>query len=170
MEVILLEKVLKVGASGDIVRVKNGYGRNFLLPQGKALRATEANKKLYEDRKKELEAENLKKITTAQQHVETLDNKFIVQIRQAGEDGRLFGAVTTKDVSEAIAHEFKLDIKRTQINLSASIKSTGIYNAIIALHPEVHITMRVVVARTTSEAEEAKKVANKSATNSTEAA
>lgn len=170
MEIILLEKVLKVGAAGEIVKVKDGYGRNFLLPQGKALRATESNKKLYEDRKKELEAENQKKIATAKQHVGTLENKFIVQIRQAGEDGRLFGSVTSKDVTEAILNEFKVDIKRTQVNLSASVKSTGIYDAIVTLHPEVIVTMHVIVARTESEAEEAKKAYNKPKATAEEAA
>lgn len=161
MEVILLEKVLKVGASGEIVKVKNGFGRNFLLPQGKALRATEANKKLYENRKKELEAENQKKIESARQHVTALENKFIVQIRQAGEDGRLFGSITTKDITEAIIADFKVDVKRSQVNLTSSVKSIGIYDAIITLHPEVIVTMHVIVARTENEAAEAKKSYNK---------
>lgn len=154
MEVILLERVGRLGTVGDVVKVKNGYGRNFLLPQKKALRATEENKKVFEARRAELEATNAKTRAEAEKKAEKLQNLTVNLIRQASEDGKLYGSVTVRDLAEAVADDGHA-IERKQIILDATIKNTGIYNARVVLHPEVIVDMKINVVRNESHIEEA---------------
>ena len=152
MEVILLERVAKLGQMGDKVRVKDGYARNFLLPGGKALRATEANKKKFEGQKAQLEARNLQQRTEASAVAEKLDGQSFIIIRQAGETGQLYGSVSTRDVAEAItAGGFSAN--RNQVVMTAPIKSLGLHTLPIQLHPEVEAKVVVNVARSEQEAE-----------------
>lgn len=152
MEVILLERVAKLGQMGDQVRVKDGFARNFLLPGGKALRATEANKKRFESQKAHLEARNLEQRQEASAVAETLDGQSFVIIRQAGETGQLYGSVSTRDVAEAIeAGGFK--IHRNQVVMTTPIKTLGLHTLPIQLHPEVEAKIVINVARSEQEAE-----------------
>ena len=152
MEVILLERVAKLGQMGEIVRVKDGYARNFLLPGQKALRATEANKKRFEGQKAQLEARNLEARGEAETVGETLDGKTAIIIRQAGETGYLYGSVSTRDIAEALTAEgFKLN--RNQVVLRTPIKTLGLHVLPIQLHPEVEVSVTINVARSPEEAE-----------------
>ena len=152
MEVILLERVAKLGQMGEIVRVKDGYARNFLLPGHKALRATENNKKRFEGQKAQLEARNLEARTEAEKVGETLDGQSFTIIRQAGETGYLYGSVATRDVAEIVsAGGFK--INRNQVELRTPIKTLGLHPLPIQLHPEVEVTITINVARSPEEAE-----------------
>ena len=152
MELILLERVAKLGQMGDTVRVKDGYARNFLLPGGKALRATEANKKRFEGQKADLEARNLEARGEAENVGSKLDGESFVIIRQAGETGYLYGSVSTRDIAEALtAGGFR--INRNQVNLTAPIKTLGVHPLSIQLHPEVESTVKINVARSAEEAE-----------------
>ncbi len=152
MEVILLERVAKLGQMGEKVRVKDGYARNFLLPGGKALRATEANKKKFEGQKAQLEARNLQQRTEASGVAEKLDGQTFIIIRQAGETGQLYGSVSTRDVAEAItAGGFSAN--RNQVVMTAPIKSLGLHTLPIQLHPEVEAKIVINVARSEQEAE-----------------
>ncbi len=152
MEVILLERVAKLGQMGETVRVKDGYARNFLLPGNKALRATEANKKRFEGQKAHLEARNLEMRSEASSIAEKLDGQTVVIIRQAGETGYLYGSVSTRDVAEAVtAAGFKAH--RNQVVMTHPIKTLGLHALPIRLHPEVDVTVTVNVARSTEEAE-----------------
>ena len=153
MEVILLERVGRLGTVGDVVRVKNGYGRNFLLPQKKALRATDDNKKVFEARRAELEAANAKTRAEAEKRAEGLQNLTVNLVRQASEDGKLYGSVNVRDLAEAAAADGHT-IERRQIILDATIKNVGTYNARVVLHPEVIIDMKVNVVRNESHIEE----------------
>jgi large subunit ribosomal protein L9 len=159
MELILLVKVAKLGSAGEVVTVKPGYGRNFLLPQGKALRATEANKKVYDQKRKELELINAEKIEEAKKLLPLIENKYIVLVRQAGEDGRLFGSASPKDIAEEVSKLVKQDISRNQIHLAKPIKFVGIYDTEVELHPEVVVKFVVNVSRTAGEAAEAERKA-----------
>ncbi len=152
MEVILLERVGRLGTVGDVVKVKNGYGRNYLLPQKKALRATEDNKKVFEGRRAELEAANAKAREHAGKKAEKLQNISVKLIRQASEDGKLYGSVTVRDIAEAVQADGH-DLERRQFILDATIKNTGSYGARIVLHPEVIIPLKVIVMRNEADIE-----------------
>jgi large subunit ribosomal protein L9 len=152
MEVILLERVAKLGAMGDTVRVRDGFARNFLLPQGKALRATAANKDKFERDRAELEARNADRRKSAEVHVGDLDGQTFVILRQAGEAGQLYGSVNIRDIAEA-ASSTGVTVERTQVLLDTPIKTVGMYDVKVALHPEVIVTIKVNVARTADEAE-----------------
>ncbi len=152
MEVILLEHVEKLGKMGEKVNVKNGYARNYLLPQGKALRATEANLAVYEKQKAELEAHNKQLLEKASQLAEALKGFSAVLIRQAAETGQLYGSVTIRDVAAAVK-EAGFAIERRQVFLDRTIKDLGVYQVKLNLHPEVSQTILVNVARTDDEAQ-----------------
>ena len=152
MEVILLERVGKLGHMGDTVRVKDGYARNFLLPHGKALRATEANKKKFESQRAELEARNLEMKREAGDVASTLDGKSFVIIRQAGETGQLYGSVSARDIADAvIAAGFQ--VQRSQVALLHPIKTLGLHKTPIHPHPEVEAFVTINVARSQEQAE-----------------
>jgi len=152
MEVILLERVGRLGHMGDTVRVKDGYARNFLLPRGKALRATEANKKKFEVQRAELEARNRESKRAANESSVKLDGKSIVIIRQAGETGQLYGSVSARDVAEALtAAGYK--VERSQVAIQHPIKALGLHLVPIHLHPEVEAKVSVNVARSPDQAE-----------------
>jgi large subunit ribosomal protein L9 len=152
MEVILLERVSKLGQIGDTVKVKDGFARNFLLPNGKALRATEANKKKFEGMKAQIEAQNLERKTEAESVAKKVDGKSVVLVRQAGETGQLYGSVSTRDIAEALTKD-GTTVERRQIVLNAPIKTIGLHVLPVALHPEVEVKITVNVARTPDEAE-----------------
>lgn len=154
MEVILLERVGRLGAVGDVVTVKNGYARNFLIPQGKVLRATAQNKALFQEKKAQIEQENNEKRTVAQEVAVKLDNLVVSLIRQSGEDGRLFGSVSARDIAQAVT-EAGIEIKREHVVLTTAIKNIGIHPVQVSLHPEVAVTVNVSVARTETEAADA---------------
>ena len=152
MEVILLERVEKLGAMGQVVKVRDGYARNYLLPHGKALRATEANKKKFERERGQLEARNAERRTGAEGEAQKLNGKSFVILRQAGESGQLYGSVTTRDIAEA-ASTTDVEVLRTHVMLDQPIKTIGLYKVRIALHPEVVSEVQVNVARTQDEAD-----------------
>ena len=152
MEVILLERVGKLGQMGDVVRVKDGFARNFLLPRGKALRATADNKARFESMKAELQAKNLEMKGAAGELGGKIDGRTYVVLRQASEAGQLFGSVTTRDIA-ALLNADGAEIARSQVALNAPIKAIGQYKVPLALHPEVEIAITVTVARSQDEAE-----------------
>ncbi|RWD94011.1 50S ribosomal protein L9 [Mesorhizobium sp.] len=152
MEVILLERISRLGQMGDTVKVKDGFARNFLLPQGKALRANEANKKKFEGQRAQLEARNLERKSEASQVAEKLDGKSFIVVRSAGETGQLYGSVSTRDIAELLTAE-GFSVNRNQIELNQPIKTIGLTNVAIALHPEVEVTVTLNVARSAEEAE-----------------
>ena len=151
MDVILLERVDKLGAMGQVVKVKPGYGRNFLLRQGKALRATEANRAKFERDRAMLEARNAERRKGAEGDSAKLDGKSFIILRQAGESGQLYGSVSTRDIAEAASGE-GVAVTRNQVLLEAPIKTIGIYTVRIALHPEVAVPVQINVARSADEA------------------
>ncbi|MER2607243.1 MAG: 50S ribosomal protein L9 [Siculibacillus sp.] len=152
MEVILLERIGRLGQMGDVVKVKDGYARNFLLPRHKALRATKANKEVFESQRVQLEARNLERKAEAQAVAEKLDGQAFIVVRSAGEMGHLYGSVTTRDVADlVVAGGFT--VERNQVELKAPIKAIGLHAVSIALHPEVHATVTINVARSADEAE-----------------
>jgi large subunit ribosomal protein L9 len=152
MEVILLERISRLGQMGDTVKVKDGFARNFLLPKGKALRANEANKKKFEGQRAQLEARNLERKSEAQQIADKLDGKSFVAVRSAGETGQLYGSVSTRDIADLLNAE-GFTVSRNQIELNHPIKAIGVTNVAIALHPEVEVTITLNIARTADEAE-----------------
>jgi large subunit ribosomal protein L9 len=152
MEVILLERVAKLGQMGETVRVKDGFARNFLLPKGKALRATKANKERFEGMRQDLEAKNLENRGEAQTIADKLNGKSFVAIRQASEGGQLYGSVSARDVAELITAG-GFSITRSQVELHAPIKTIGQHKVAIALHPEVEVNVTLNVARNDEEAE-----------------
>jgi large subunit ribosomal protein L9 len=152
MEVILLERVGKLGQMGDVVRVKDGFARNFLLPRGKALRATADNKARFEEMKSELQARNLELKGQADTVAAALNGKTIVVLRQASETGQLYGSVSTRDIA-ALLKADGAEVGRSQVVLNAPIKSIGQYKVPLALHPEVETLITVIVARSEGEAE-----------------
>jgi large subunit ribosomal protein L9 len=152
VEVILLERVEKLGQMGDIVKVRPGFARNFLLPQKKALRATENNKKKFAEQRVQLEAVNLQRRQEAEQVAPSLDKMVVTLIRQAGETGQLFGSATTRDIAEAVVAK-GVTIGRQQVQLDRPIKELGLVPVRIVLHPEVSVTVTVNVARSLDEAE-----------------
>jgi large subunit ribosomal protein L9 len=151
MEVILLERVAKLGQMGEIVKVRDGYARNFLLKRKKALRATAENRARYDGMKAELEANNLQAKSEASKAADKIDGKDIVIIRQASESGQLFGSVSVRDIVAALAGE-KITVSRTQVWLDVPIKAIGQNKVTIAVHPEVEATINVTVARSADEA------------------
>jgi large subunit ribosomal protein L9 len=152
MHVILLERIGRLGQMGDVVRVKDGYARNFLLPQGKALRATDDNKKHFESQRVVLEARNLELKTEAEGVSTKLDGKSFVSIRQAGDTGQLYGSVSTRDIAEVITTGgFTVD--RNQILLDKPIKTLGLHVVRVQLHPEVVVKATINVARSQDEAD-----------------
>ena len=152
MEVILLERISRLGQMGETVKVKDGFARNFLLPQGKALRANEANKKKFEGQRAQLEARNLERKSEATQVAEKLDGKSFIVVRSAGETGQLYGSVSTRDIADLLTAE-GFSVSRTQIELNQPIKTIGLTNVAIALHPEVEVTVSLNIARSAEEAE-----------------
>jgi large subunit ribosomal protein L9 len=152
MDVILLERISKLGQMGETVKVKAGFARNFLLPQGKALRANEANKKKFEGQRAQLEARNLERKNEAQKIADQLDGKTFVVVRSAGETGQLYGSVSTRDISEIVTAE-GFSVGRNQVELNQPIKTIGLTNVAIALHPEVEVTITLNIARSADEAE-----------------
>lgn len=152
MEVILLERVEKLGQMGEVVNVKTGYARNFLLPQNKAVRATEDNRKRFEERRSQLEASNLERKAEAEKVAEPLKGLMVVLIRQAGESGQLYGSVNARDIAAAVT-EAGATIGRQQVWLSVPIKALGVHSVSVNLHPEVTIQVTVNVARSHEEAE-----------------
>ena len=151
MEVILLERIARLGQMGDVVRVKDGFARNFLLPRGKALRATDENRTRFEKMKSELEARSLTLKTDADQVAGKLDGKSFTVLRQASEAGQLFGSVSPRDLVALIA-EGGFRLNRNQVALNAPIKTIGQHKVPIALHPEVEVSISVIVARNEDEA------------------
>jgi large subunit ribosomal protein L9 len=151
MEVILLERITRLGQMGDVVRVKDGFARNFLLPRGKALRATAENRTRFETMKSELEARSLTLKSEAAQVSDKLDGKSFTVLRQASESGQLFGSVSPRDLIGLLADDgFRLN--RSQIALNAPIKTIGQHKVPIALHPEVEVSITIIVARNADEA------------------
>lgn len=152
MEVILLERIARLGQMGDTVKVKDGYARNFLLPKGKALRANEGNKKKFEGQRAQLEARNLERKSEASAVAEKLDGKTFVVVRSAGETGQLYGSVSTRDIAELLTAE-GFTVGRNQVELNQPIKAIGLTNVAISLHPEVEVTVALNIARSSEEAE-----------------
>ena len=151
MEVILLERIARLGQMGDVVRVKDGFARNFLLPRGKALRATDENRTRFEKMKSELEARSLTLKTEADQVAGKLEGKSITVLRQASESGQLFGSVSPRDLV-ALLGEGGFRVNRNQVALNAPIKTIGQHKVPMALHPEVEVSISVIVARNEDEA------------------
>ena len=152
MEVILLERVEKLGGIGDVVTVKNGFARNFLLPNKKALRANESNRKLFEANRARIESENAEKRSDAEKAAKSVDGKTVKLIRQASNTGQLYGSVSVRDIAEALEAE-GAKVTKSQVVLDRPIKSIGMHEVKVALHPEVAVTVRVNVARSPEEAD-----------------
>jgi large subunit ribosomal protein L9 len=152
MEVILLERVEKLGAIGDVVKVKDGFARNYLLPRKKALRANEANRKVFEANRARIEEENANRRTDAEKSSKGVEGKTVQLIRQASNTGQLYGSVSARDIAEALegagAH-----VAKSQVVLDRPIKAIGMHEVKIALHPEVSVTVKVNVARSPEEAD-----------------
>jgi large subunit ribosomal protein L9 len=152
MEVILLERVAKLGQMGEVVRVKDGFARNYLLPKGKALRATQANKSKFETMKVELQVQNLAAKGEAEKVGAKLDGQSFMVLRQASESGQLYGSVTPRDLAMLMSDGGFL-VNRSQIALNVPIKSIGVHKVPVVLHPELEVTITVNVARSADEAE-----------------
>ncbi|MCC7260503.1 MAG: 50S ribosomal protein L9 [Alphaproteobacteria bacterium] len=152
MQVILLEKIERLGTIGDVVKVKDGFARNFLIPQNKALRATNENKAYFDAQKAVIEKDNATRRAQAEKESGKIDKLSLTLIRQASEDGRLFGSVTARDIAVELAAQGH-KVSRTQVLLDSVVKNTGSYPVRVALHPEVIVTGTVHVARTEGEAE-----------------
>ena len=152
MEVILLERIEKLGQMGDVVKVKDGFARNFLLPQKKALRASENNLAYFEKERVVLEAKNLEQKQEAENILEKLDNLNLIILRQAGETGQLYGSVSTTDIKKSL-DEKGFIVEKNQIKLDKPIKELGIHTTNIRLHPEVQATISLIISRTEAEAE-----------------
>jgi len=152
MEVILLERVNKLGQMGEVVSVKDGFARNFLLPQKKALRATEANKAAFEADRARLETENLERKSEAEKVAGQMTDVKVVMVRAAGESGQLYGSVSSRDIADAIT-EAGVKVARNQVVLDRAIKTLGLHDVVIVLHPEVSETVVVNIARSEEEAE-----------------
>jgi len=154
MEVILLENIRKLGRFGETVKVKDGFGRNFLIPNKKALRATEGNKSYFETRRAEIEKENAKKHAEAEKISGKIEGKVVNLIRQAGEDGRLYGSVSAIDIAKAVTSE-KTPIEKKHILLDKPVKTVGIFPVKVNLHGDVEFTININVARSDAEAKDA---------------
>ena len=152
MEVILLERVENLGQMGDVVKVRAGFARNYLLPQKKALRANDNNKKVFESQRADLEARNLERKKEAEAAAAKIDGSSFVVIRQSSELGALYGSVTTRDIADA-ASEGGVHIDRAQVRLDKPLKSLGVFSVRVALHPEVNAKININIARSADEAE-----------------
>ena len=152
MDIILLQRIEKLGTIGDVVTVKDGYARNFLLPQNKALRANEANKKVFEANRERLEKENAEKRSVAEKQGEKVDGTEIVLIRASSNAGQLYGSVNVRDIVAGLTDKGH-DIDKKQVIMGSPIKTIGMHEVTIALHPEVHVTVKANVARSDDEAE-----------------
>lgn len=152
MQVILLERVPKLGQMGEIVTVRDGYARNFLIPQRKAMRATDQAKKDFERRRVQLETRNLELKQEAQKVAARIDGESVTILRQAGESQQLYGSVNARDIAEAFSAA-GITLDRKQIVMDAPLKTLGIHEVTVALHPEVEVTLRVNVARSAEEAD-----------------
>lgn len=152
MEIILLERIEKLGSIGDVVTVKDGYARNFLLPNKKALRANEANRKVFEANRERLEAENAARRGEAEKAGEKVDGAEVTLIRASSNSGQLYGSVNVRDIAEGLKAQGH-DINKSQIVLERPIKTIGMFDVRVALHPEVHVTVKANVARSDDEAE-----------------
>ncbi len=148
MDVILLERIDRLGQMGDVVNVKPGFARNYLFPQKKALRANKENRAYYDSKKVELEATNIKRRDEAQAISKKMEGVKLVIIRQAGEGGQLYGSVSARDISDALT-EKGYHVERTQVLLNAPVKALGIFKTAVRLHPEVKIDVEFTVARST---------------------
>ncbi|HKR18441.1 50S ribosomal protein L9 [Rhizorhapis sp.] len=153
MEIILLERIEKLGGIGDVVTVKNGYARNYLLPNKKALRANEANRKVFEANRAQIEADNAAKRTDAQTASKDVEGKQVVLIRQASNAGHLYGSVSVRDIVDALHADGVAAVNKSMVVLERPIKTLGLFDVRIALHPEVAVTVQVNVARSPEEAE-----------------
>ena len=151
MEVILLERVEKLGLMGDVVNVKPGYARNYLLPKNKAISATATNKDQFENKRNEYEATNLETKNEAENIGKKLDGNLVTMVRQAGENGNLYGSVNARDVADGLV-EIGYNVNRSQISLERPIKTVGLHPIKVALHPEVVVTVTANVARSEDEA------------------
>jgi len=156
MNIILLERIEKLGQMGELVSVKSGYARNYLLPHGKAVFASQENIKLFEERKAQLEGENITKKNEAQKLAEGLNIKEVVIIRAASESGQLYGSVSAKDISNAVT-EAGLSINKNQVILNKALKTLSYEDIFIKLHPEVQISLKLNIARSSEEAKEQSK-------------
>ena len=152
MQVILLQRIGRLGQMGDVVNVKDGYARNFLLPQKKALRATEDNKKVFESKRSQLEATNLEQKKEAEAVSTKLDKQSFVIIRSAGDTGQLYGSVSTRDIADAVTAG-GFTVNRTQVVLEKPIKTLGLHGCRIQLHPEVSCGVTLNIARSQDEAD-----------------
>ena len=152
MDIILLERIEKLGTIGDVVSVKDGYARNFLLPQKKALRANESNKKVFEANRERLEKENAERRTEAEKAGEKVEGAEVVLIRAASNAGQLYGSVNVRDMVAGL-NEQGHEIDKKQVIMGAPIKTIGMHDVTVALHPEVHVTVKANVARSEDEAE-----------------
>ncbi|MGE5564371.1 MAG: 50S ribosomal protein L9 [Bacillota bacterium] len=152
MEIILLERVEKLGGIGDVVKVKDGFARNYLLPRKKALRANDANRKLFEANRARIEEENASRRSEAEKSAKTVDGKTVQLIRQASNTGQLYGSVSARDIVEALDAE-GAKVTKSQVILDRPIKSIGMHEVKVALHPEVSVTVKVNVARSPEEAD-----------------
>lgn len=156
MNIILLERIEKLGQMGELVSVKAGYARNFLLPQGKAIFASKQNIKMFEEKKSQLEGENITRKTEAKNLADNINFKEIILIRAASESGQLYGSVSAKDISNAVT-EAGLSIKKSQVDLNKAIKTLSYEDILIKLHPEVSIDLKLNIARSVEEAKEQSK-------------
>ena len=152
MDIILLERIGNLGSIGDVVTVKDGYARNFLLPQKKALRANDANKKVFEANRERLEKENAERRTEAQTSGKDLDGVEIVMIRSSSNAGQLYGSVNVRDIVNGLAEKGH-QVDKKQVVMGSPIKAIGMHDVTVALHPEVHVTVKANVARSEDEAE-----------------
>jgi large subunit ribosomal protein L9 len=152
MEVILLERVEKLGAIGDVVTVKNGFARNYLLPRKKALRANEANRKLFEANRSKIESDNAERRSAAEVSAKGVDGKTVQLIRQASNTGQLYGSVSARDIVDALEAD-GAKVAKSQVVLDRPIKAIGLHEVRVALHPEVAVTVKVNVARSPEEAD-----------------
>ena len=152
MQIILLERIEKLGSIGDVVTVKDGYARNFLLPNKKALRANEANRKVFEANRERIEAENLAKRDEAAKRAESVDGMQVVLIRASSNSGQLYGSVSVRDIADALNAD-GANVTKAMIILERPIKTLGVFDVKVSLHPEVAVTVKVNVARSPEEAE-----------------
>ena len=152
MQIILLERIEKLGSIGDVVTVKDGYARNFLLPNKKALRANEANRKVFEANRERLEKENAERRSEAEKHGEDVAGTEIVLIRASSNSGQLYGSVSVRDIVEGLAEKGH-KVAKSQVILEHPIKSLGVFDVRVSLHPEVHVFIKANVARSDDEAE-----------------
>ncbi len=152
MEIILLERIEKLGTIGDVVNVKDGYARNYLLPNKKALRANDANRKVFEANRAKIEADNAARRTDAEKHSQNVDGKSVVLIRASSNSGQLYGSVSVRDIVDALNAD-GANVGKSMIVLERPIKTIGVFDVRVSLHPEVSVTIKVNVARSPDEAD-----------------